>query len=274
MKRVGIKRYLIALKLIFSEVKNPLSASIRLIFASSPYTIRIRVDHTVISGDKLSILEKLMEIQIKRMNPDGGYVYHCNRKSYYINGYNSIATIFSTFIFEDWKKLNVKGRIVLDIGGYVGDTAIYFAAKGANRVIMYEAFPYSYKIAKKNISQNNLSDIVEVNNCALGGMNSFITIDPNYINDNESKVVTFPDGIKIPVITLKDIVEKYNITDCSLKMNCEGCEYEVFDNTDIETFRKFSEIYMHYHADPAPLVEKLNLAGFEVKVDDYIYAVQ
>ena len=62
-----------------------------------------------------------------------------------------------------------------------------------------------------------MSDIVEVNNCAIGGTNSFITIDPNYINDNGSKVVAFSDGIKISVITLKDIVEKYNIIDGCLK---------------------------------------------------------
>lgn len=196
------------------------------------------------------------------------------KKTYHINGYNSSATIFSTFILEDWNKLSVEGRTVVDIGGYIGDTAIYFAAKGANRVIVYEAFPYSYKIAKENIIQNNLSDIVEVNNCAIGGTNSFITIDPNYINDNGSKVVAFSDGIKISVITLKDIVEKYNIIDGCLKMNCEGCEYEVFDNTDVETLQKFSEIYMHYHASKLPLIKKLKLAGFKVKVDDYIYAVQ
>lgn len=274
MKRVRIKWYLMVMKLIFFEVKNPIYASIRIIFLSSPFTIKIRRDETVISGERSLIIEKLMDTYLNRMNPSGDYVWHYNKKAYHIGGYNSSATIFSTFILKDWNKLRVKGRTVLDIGGYVGDTAIYFAAKGAKRVIVYEAFPYSFKIAKKNINQNNLSDIVEINNCALGGMNSFITIDPNYINDNESKVVAFSDGIKIPVITLKDIVEKYNINEGCLKLNCEGCEYEVFDNIDIETLQKFSEIHMHYHANKSPLIKKLKLAGFKVKVDDYIYAVQ
>ena len=249
-------------------------AIIILIFKSGTYTFRIRGVHTVISGNRVSILEKLMETHIQRESPNGSYIWHYKEKVYHINGFNSAATIFSTFIFEDWKKLNVRGKIVLDIGGYVGDTAIYFAAKGATHVVVYEAFPYSYMIAKQNIDQNKLDDIIEVNNCALGSINSFLTIDPNYINDNESKAVTFSNGIKVPVVTLKDIVEKYNITDGSLQMNCEGCEYEVFDSIDIDTLRIFSEIYMHYHASPSPLVEKLKLAGFKVKVDDYIYAVQ
>lgn len=172
------------------------------------------------------------------------------------------------------EKIKCKRENCIDIGGYVGDPAIYFAAKGAKRGIVFEAFPYAYMIAKKNINQNNLGNIIEVNNCALGGINSFIIIDPNYVSDNESKAISFTNGIKVPVVTLKDIMEKYNVTGCSLKMNCEGCEYEVFDSIDIDTLKKSSEIYMHYHANPSPLVKKLKLAGFKVKMDGYIYAVQ
>ena len=274
MKIAKIKRYYVILKLIFSEVKNPLLAIIVLIFKSGTYTFRIRGAYTVISGNKFSILDKLMETHIRRKSPNGSYLWNYKGKAYYINGHNSSATVFSTFIFEDWKKLNVKGKIVLDIGGYIGDTAIYFAAKGASRVIVYEAFPYSYMILKKNVDQNKMNDIIDVNNCAIGGTNSFLIIDPNYINDNESKAVNFSTGIKVPVVTLKDIVEKYNIIDGSLKMNCEGCEYDVFNSIDVQTLRNFSEIYMHYHANASPLVEKLKLAGFRVKVDDYIYASQ
>lgn len=91
----------------------------------------------------------------------------------------------------------------MDIGGYVGDTAIYFAARGATRVILYEAYPYSFKIAQSNVNRNNLGDKIEVNNCAVGGADSFIIIDPNYVNNNESSAVSSLEGIKVPLTTLK-----------------------------------------------------------------------
>ena len=168
----------------------------------------------------------------------------------------------------------MKGRFVLDIGGYIGDTALYFIAKGAKRVIAYEAFPYSYNIALNNVIQNNLRDRIEMNNCAVGGVDSYITIDPDYINNNESKAISQNYGVKIPIISLKTIVKKYDINGWALKMNCEGCEYDVFENTDLNTLRKFSEIYMHYHGSSSPLILKLGQAGFKIKLGEYIHATK
>jgi predicted O-methyltransferase YrrM len=42
-------------------------------------------------------------------------------------------------IFEEdmYEILDVKGKIVVDVGAYIGDSAIYFALKGAKRAIMH-----------------------------------------------------------------------------------------------------------------------------------------
>ena len=39
---------------------------------------------------------------------------------------NTIYMIRENFIYKQYSKLNVKGKVVLDIGGGIGDTAIYF----------------------------------------------------------------------------------------------------------------------------------------------------
>ena len=274
MLRNRIKHYLIDLKLIFAETKSPLSVVIKFGLKLRPYNIILKSENNVISGTKNLLIEKMMEAYIVKNSSNSKFVWTNKGKVYTLSGFNSPATIFSTFFYEDWKKLNVKEKSVLDIGGYVGDTAIYFIARGAKRVVLYEAYPYSYKIAKSNVDDNNLADKIEVNNCAIGGEDSFIVIDPNYENNNESAAVSSLEGIKVPLTSLKSICDKYNINGWILKMNCEGCEYDVFKNTDLDTLRKFSEIYMHYHGSPLPLVDKLKKAGFRTVVHDYIFATR
>ena len=85
MSIAKIKRYFVILKLIFSEVKNPLFAIIILIFKSGTYTFRIRGVHTVISGNRVSILEKLIETHIQRESPNGSYIWRYKEKVYHIN---------------------------------------------------------------------------------------------------------------------------------------------------------------------------------------------
>ncbi|MCL6090736.1 MAG: FkbM family methyltransferase [Candidatus Thermoplasmatota archaeon] len=273
MVRIKIMPYLKALKLIFVGTKHPMSTLFTLALKLPPYHIILSSGKEVEVTDRFSVLEEIMELKMGKNIPSH-FAWNFNETEYRITGFNSSATIFSTFIYEDWKKLSVKGKFVLDIGGYIGDTAIYFIAKGAKKVVVYEAFPYSYKIALTNIKQNKLDDRIEINNSALGGLDSHMTIDPNYVNDNGSRAISQDTGIKVPVTSLGTIVEKYSIDGWSLKMNCEGCEYDVFQNTSADVFQKFSEIYMHYHGSPDPLIQKLRQAGFKVKCGEYIHAIK
>jgi FkbM family methyltransferase len=40
--------------------------------------------------------------------------------------------------------LGVEGRVVVDVGAFVGDSTIYFALKGADRVITVEPYPGAF----------------------------------------------------------------------------------------------------------------------------------
>ena len=268
-----IKEYLRAIRLIFLEAKHPVHTLAYLKFKHPPYEIALKTGVKIVAKDLPFVLNKLMESYLKtNFGSSDRYEYNYNGTVYCIDGFNSPATIFSTFIYQDWRRLNVKNKYVLDIGGYIGDTAIYYATRGAKKVVVFEPFPYSFKIALDNVVQNNLQDVIEINNCSVGGEDSYININPGYINTNESFAVDQLEGVKVPVITLRSIVERYQIDNWLLKMNCEGCEYEALARTDIKTLRKFSEVLMHYHGDPQPLVGKLREAGFKIRLDGLIYA--
>ena len=57
--------------------------------------------------------------------------------------------ILAVFYKKDYDFLNVKNKIVIDIGTNIGDTAIYFVLMGAKKVIALEPDPKIFKYAKK-----------------------------------------------------------------------------------------------------------------------------
>lgn len=54
-------------------------------------------------------------------------------------------------------------------------------------------------------------------------------------------------GAKVVVSILSDIIKNYNIHTDVLKMDCEGCEYDIILN-DYTTVSKFEQIAFEYHA--------------------------
>jgi FkbM family methyltransferase len=183
--------------------------------------------------------------------------------------YGSISEIFDN---EDYKFLNVKDKNVLDIGAFVGDSPIYFILKSAKKVYAIEPHPDAYNEMIENIKLNNMDDKIIPINIGINYEKDYIIISNkdlvqvaySFFNSNNT-------GIKIPAGKLSDIIEKYNIDAQVLKMDCEGCEYDIILK-DYDTIKEFDEIGFEYHAyntkiPVSKLLEKLN-KDFECKIID------
>jgi FkbM family methyltransferase len=184
---------------------------------------------------------------------------------YLSNDINIAGSCREQFVKEIYKWLDVKGKIVVDIGAYIGDSAIYFAINGAKHVYAFEPYPFSYKIALKNIKLNNLEKKVTVLNEAIGGRGGIIYVDEDYKNATRDDLKEFKKGKKIKVVTLEEVVKRFKLKNAVLKMDCEGCEYFSILNTPNETLRNFEQIMLEYHYGYLNLKKKLKEAGFEVK---------
>jgi FkbM family methyltransferase len=160
--------------------------------------------------------------------------------------------------------LPIDGKTIIDIGACTGDTAIFFALNGANKVIAVEPYPKNFEMATKNVSINNLQDRIEVVLGACGSTMCSITVDPNYSSSMRSSLVESTAGVSIPVITLEQILEKYHISDPVLKMDCEGCEYDAILSASEEVLRKFNYMQIEYHQGYRNLKRKLEKAHFKV----------
>ena len=170
----------------------------------------------------------------------------------------------SAFVFNDYDFLDVKDKVVVDIGASIGDTPIYFALRGAMKVIAFEPFPKIFELAKKNVKENGLQDkIVLVNaGCAYDGI---VRLREDIETNAGTQLIDQGTGVDIPVYSLNTIVRMFNIKDAVLKVDCEGCEYELFKTATDETLSKFEQIVIEYHYGYKELVKRLKKANFKVK---------
>jgi hypothetical protein len=165
----------------------------------------------------------------------------------------SNADSIVSFIEKEYDFLPVKDRVVIDIGANIGDSSIYFALKGAKRVIGIEPDPQVYDFACKNIELNGFSDRIELIRGAM------------------SNIDTNKDLNKPSLITLKGIFEKCTIIPSILKIDCEGCEYDVIMSSSCATLLNFTHIQIEYHQGYENLKKKLEACGFRVRITEPSY---
>ena len=150
------------------------------------------------------------------------------------------------------------------MGANIGDTAIYFALKGAKHVYAFEPYLYSYNIAKKNIKLNYLEDRITLLNEGCG-RSGFVTIKEDYNNTGGTDLKNFKEGKKIRIISLDEIVKRFNLKHAALKVDCEGCEYDLILNASDDALKAFDQIIMEYHYGYKNLLKRLRQARFKVK---------
>jgi FkbM family methyltransferase len=187
--------------------------------------------------------------------------------------YGSVTNGEAPAIFLDniYGNLPVHGKTVIDIGANIADSSIYFAVRGAKKVIGLEPFPKNYEMAKRNVESNNLSDKITLLLAGCGAKRGFVTISA-YDNNKSwvgSTVKNSSQGFKVPMLTLEDILKQNNLQNGELnilKMDCEGCEYESILLASKDVLRSFSHIQIEYHYGYKDLKYKLEENGFIVSV--------
>ena len=178
---------------------------------------------------------------------------------------NILGLIKEQFIEEHYRWLDVKGKDVIDIGANVGDTAIYFASKGAKHVYAFEPYPYSYELAMRNIKLNELEDKITLLNEGCSGKENVIKIDTAYKNTGSTDLKIFSKGKRIKITTLESIVKRFNIGyPAILKIDCEGCEYGTLLATQNSDLKRFKQIQIEYHYGYLNIKRKLNSSKFKV----------
>jgi FkbM family methyltransferase len=145
------------------------------------------------------------------------------------------GTILGVFEHEEYSLIDVNGKTVVDIGAACGDSTIYLLLRGAKNVIAIEPCPELFKELLENLRLNGVFDKVISINVAIGSRGG-------------ATIIECPSGrTAVDVLRLEDIVRRFNINGGVLKIDCEGCEYDIVLN-EYNYVKLFDEVYFEYHS--------------------------
>ena len=148
---------------------------------------------------------------------------------------------------------------VIDIGAHVGLFTVYASQFCKNgKIISCEPIKENFELLKENVSMNNLSNIILYNN-AITDKNDKVKV---YLNNDSAANSIYGDGEyyeEITTLSLSKILDENMNEKICLKLDCEGAEYQINNNTPDKYFEKISKICLEYHIinDGKSQLEKL-----------------
>jgi len=189
------------------------------------------------------------------------------------DGYPYSGVINEIFVKEVYKS-DFANKIVIDVGAYRGESAIYFAINGAKRVIALEPDEENYELALINVKENGLENKIIMLNKALAPNEGFISfykyhnstnansIDPNNMVKLNDKIIIK----QVEAITLNQVIKMVSKERIGLlKLDCEGCEYSVLNS--FSDYDLIDNIILEYHNGLQNLPSLLKDHGFEISIE-------
>ncbi|MWV61595.1 FkbM family methyltransferase [Helicobacter saguini] len=180
-------------------------------------------------------------------------------------------------IFESSTLDSIRHRDFIDVGGFIGDSAIIFEKEFCDKKIYtFEATSVNYNLMLKTLKLNDSKRIVPINK-GLGAKSSEIEISIAGSGSTMSDATkslwdsdTFQKVERVEIITLDSYVEQHNIDVGFIKVDIEGFEQEFLKGAK-ETIKRFKPamlISIYHNAsdffDIKPLIESWNL-GYTFK---------
>jgi len=259
------------IKLVRERFLNSYSVLMHVAFNKYPFVGTLKENkETVTITDPLTLALYIAGMKDITNSPKEDYIeFTYLGKKLKIQGINKNGDIGASFLGYNF--LDVSGKTVIDIGANIADSSIYFCLKNAKKVIALEPFQYSYNYALQNIIFNELSDKIILLKAGYG-TDGIITIDDEGITNTGAQLIlnparTYQNNQKSQITTysLKSLINTYCVNDDNLllKMDCEGCEYNLLKEND-EILAKFERIQIEYHYGYSELEKKLKDAGFVV----------
>jgi len=163
---------------------------------------------------------------------------------------------------------------IIDVGAYTGNIIKETCSElSIYRALCIEACPKNFELLKKNlfdhphISPVNLAiashegyvKLYVANHDDLDGSSQSNSLHKDFL---ANKVWAKIKKKKIPCLTLDKFCDEYDIRDIHyLKINCEGCEFDIFDSPTKDFLEYTSVIYLELHGK----CHRFNSKGFVKK---------
>jgi FkbM family methyltransferase len=205
------------------------------------------------------------------------------KKEYSIHGINftafdletsktlsAIEEEFNSDLMEVNKLSFSENPIIIDIGANVGIVSFYFAKKYPNaKIFAYEPHPLNFENLVKGIKKNNITNIIPFNLAVFSKSDLDVKIFLHENNTSASSVFRFlpkDPYVEVKTISLEDIIKQNNISYIDfLKIDCEGAEFDILENTDMFYHEDISikNMFIEFHR----FMEKLENKSVEAALE-------
>ena len=149
------------------------------------------------------------------------------------------ALIFAeTFLYDShFIDFDLTGKTVIHAGAYVGETALYYANKGAI-VYAFEPNPDCYRIASLNLKLNpELAKNIVLENYAIGE-DGYVEFPNVKCNGAASVYSNIKDKVKVRSISISTILKEFKIDNPDiLDIDIKGNEFKVINDKSLEKFK-------------------------------------
>lgn len=154
-----------------------------------------------------------------------------------------VEVLKEVFINDVYDRTNLalpSNAIVVDIGANIGSfsAAVHFQYPNAV-VSSYEPHPISFLLLKKN------APFATTYQKAVMGKSGVVQIQN--LGPSMSRRIVPSGGIPVEAVTLDDVLKDLLVVDL-LKVDVEGSEYDIFNNTSPQTLEKIRKIFVEVHA--------------------------
>lgn len=182
-----------------------------------------------------------------------------------IDGTGTLAgTIAAVFVRQEYGPMQ-KFQTILDIGANMGSFMVYAAQSCPDaKIYCYEPVQQNFMFLTQNIAINLLEARVNAFQyavVAMGGKKN-IALDTSPLHSfflvGEGNAHQEVDCMTLRNVFIRHGLERVDL----LKMNCEGAEYEILENSSHSDFKRILNIRLEYHNLDGALRNGDSLAQF------------
>lgn len=184
---------------------------------------------------------------LKIKDYEEGILLEFDNLKIYVETFEEILIINEIFVKKDYNFFTDEKVILIDIGANIGIASLFFSKiNNVDKIYAFEPVEETYKQALLNFKLNEkILKISEFNNCGLGKSDrkEVFLFNRNVKGNtgvrgemsssfNASQVVEKEVLIKKASVEVERIVKENPSAKIVVKMDCEGAEYEIFEDLE------------------------------------------
>ncbi len=155
-----------------------------------------------------------------------------------------------------------QNKVVLDIGGFEGESAAYFWSKKAKKIIIYEPVTAHIPLIEKNITLNKIN--AELHPTGIGKKNETCAIE---YDATDPGFGFLSKGLRTMEIEVRDVSEVIQESEAEIaKFDCEGAEESLLSVAN-KILRRIDYYIIEAHSQKirTAILKKFQNAGFSLE---------